>query len=143
MQSLAYASGVTLIIKVVLGRHRPRDTDSPYRFNPFSSNHSFPSGHTTAMFSMLVPWAVYYPHPITWGLVAVGGSGTALARILLNKHWFTDVLGGGAIGVVTGMLLARRHLRLSSSADKAHRIRVMPWVSTEQVGLSMIVQSTR
>ena len=138
-QSLAYASGATFFLKMVIGRHRPRDAESAFRFAPFSGNQSFPSGHTTATFAMLVPWAMYYPGPFTWGLVVVGGTGTALARIVQNKHWLSDVVGGATIGIVSGVLLSQRHQRLQSG-DVNQSYRLSPILSPHQTGLSFVMQ---
>lgn len=140
LQSLAYASGATFFLKMVIGRHRPRDTASAYEFAPFSGNQSFPSGHTTATFAMLVPWAMYYPGPVTWGIVAVSGTGTALARILQNKHWLSDVVGGATIGIVSGVLLSRRHQRMQSGHTSHLSYSFSPTLSPNQSGFSFTVQ---
>lgn len=138
-QSLAYASGATFFLKMVIGRHRPRDSDDAFTFNPFSGNQSFPSGHTTATFAMLVPWAMYYPGAVTWGLVAIGGTGTALARIVLDKHWLSDVIGGATIGIVSGVVLSQRHQRLqSNNTDQSYRF--SPILSPNQAGFSFTMQ---
>ncbi|MDX1531761.1 MAG: phosphatase PAP2 family protein [Rhodothermales bacterium] len=113
-----YASFVTNMLKGAFGRVRPLDGGDPFDFEPFSGHYSFPSGHTTLAFGLVVPWVVYYPGPVTYGLGAVA-VGTAAARVALQKHWPTDVLAGAFIGSATGYLLARRHLRLSPSAGGA------------------------
>ncbi|MEZ4699287.1 MAG: phosphatase PAP2 family protein [Rhodothermales bacterium] len=110
-QALGYAGLLTIGIKAVIGRHRPADSDSPYVFTPFSGDTSFPSGHTTAVTAILVPWALYYPHPITWALVGFGAGGTALARIAKNRHWASDVAMGGFIGTTMAISLSRLHHR--------------------------------
>jgi len=110
-QSMGMASVLILGIKVVVGRHRPDETDSPFVFSPFSGDTSFPSGHATAATAILVPWALYYNHPIVWGLVAAGAGGTALARIATHRHWASDVLAGGLIGTAMAVSLTRFHQR--------------------------------
>lgn len=72
-----------------------------------SSSNSFPSGHTAMAFygatllhkeygSSLSPW------------ISIGGYaaaiGTAMGRILNNRHWISDVLSGAAIGIFSAEL---------------------------------------
>lgn len=108
-QSVGMASVLVLGVKAVVGRHRPDETDSPFEFSPFAGVTSFPSGHATVVTAMLVPWAMYYNHPIVWGLVVAGASGTAMARIATSRHWASDVLAGGLIGTAMAVSLTRLH----------------------------------
>ncbi len=109
LQSFLYAGLTTIVLKEIVGRYRPAGSDTPYRFAPFSGRTSFPSGHVTAATAILVPWAMYYPHPVTWVAVAAAVGGTAMARIARTKHWASDVVAGGAIGGAFGYSLARLH----------------------------------
>ena len=141
-QSLLYATVATGVLKMLAGRKRPITSDSPYQFTPFSGNHSIPSGHATAAFAMLVPWAVYYPGPLTYSLVAFGAAGTAFARIALNKHWLSDVAAGSAIGTITALLLARRHQArrtpvLAASGRATPKLLISPHVAASQRGFSL------
>jgi len=108
LQSLIYAGAMSYGIKYTVGRFRPYEQNGSYRFSPFSGNTSFPSGHTTAAFAIMTPWVLYYPHPVTYGLFALS-TGTAIARIVREKHWATDVLAGGTLGFFTAYYLTRRH----------------------------------
>jgi membrane-associated phospholipid phosphatase len=132
LQSLAYAGGITAGLKAVAGRSRPEDLGGAYRFNPFGGDHSFPSGHTTAAFAILTPWVLYYPSKATYGLFALA-SGTAVARIALDKHWPSDVIAGGLIGFTTARFLTRRHLGSSRS------FRVTPSVLPDAVSMTVTV----
>lgn len=68
--------------------------------NPLT-DHSFPSGHTTAVFSVLVPlmfispWAMALLLPVA---VLVG-----ISRIYLGLHYPSDVLAGCLIGSLTAV----------------------------------------
>lgn len=108
LQSMVYAGVLSYGIKYTLGRARPYESDGAHHFAPFSGHNSFPSGHTTTAFAVLTPWVLYYPHPVTYGLFALS-TGTAVARIVREKHWATDVLAGGTLGFVTAYYLTRRH----------------------------------
>lgn len=63
--------------------------------NPLS-DHSFPSGHTTAAFSTAVPFIIAFPEmmPLFLSLSAVVG----FSRIYLGLHYPSDVLAGVVIG---------------------------------------------
>lgn len=125
LQSWLYSGILSYGLKYAFGRYRPEDGFGPDRFQPFSSNTSFPSGHTVAAFALITPWVLYYPHPVTYSLFGIS-TGTAIARMARNKHWPTDVIAGAAIGFFVGRHLVRRHtgeatptpaIKISSSAS--------------------------
>lgn len=138
-QSLLYASSATLLLKWITGRHRPNNSDSPYTFDPFSSNDAFPSGHTTAAFALLTPWVLYYPHWVTWSLAGIAASSTAFARIALNKHWLSDTFAAAIIGTSMGWVLSRRHQNLSSQASTTQAFRISPIITPNTSGISVVV----
>jgi membrane-associated phospholipid phosphatase len=113
-QAGIYAMAVSSVAKGLFGRARPHEAEHAAEFAPFSGHRSFPSGHTTLAFAITTPWAVYYPGPLTYGLVGLS-AGTAISRMTLEEHWFSDVFAGAALGAVTGYWLAKRHLRQSTS----------------------------
>jgi len=88
-------------VKAAVGRDRPA-LDDPVAT---ASGNSFPSGH--AMLSTIVYGAVVvavWPHlPARWRtpVAVVAATWVALigfTRLALGVHWFTDVLGGFAMG---------------------------------------------
>lgn len=129
-QSGVYAMLLSGAAKGLFGRVRPYEVDDPARFRPFSGHRSFPSGHTTLAFAIATPWAVYYPGPLTYGLMGLS-TVTAAARLTTEHHWFTDVVAGAAIGTLTGYWLAKRHLRDTTP------LRVTPVFGPDGGGLSI------
>lgn len=109
-----YAMAASSVAKGLFGRARPYESENPAAFAPFSGHRSFPSGHTTLAFALTTPWAVYYPGPLTYGLVGLSAA-TAVSRLTLKEHWFSDVFAGAALGSITGYWLATRHLRQSTA----------------------------
>jgi membrane-associated phospholipid phosphatase len=63
--------------------------------NPLT-DHSFPSGHTTAVFSLVTPFVAACP-VLAWVLVPVALS-VAVSRMYLGLHYPSDCLAGATIG---------------------------------------------
>ncbi len=137
LQSLFYTGGIVYLIKNIVGRYRPEENEGPFQFAPFSKHSSFPSGHTAAAFAILTSWARYYPSAITWGLVVAGAGGTALARIAKDKHWGSDVLGGGVVGFLIATSLSKKHQRVASSATIQNNISFVPIVGPGSFQMTM------
>jgi membrane-associated phospholipid phosphatase len=113
--SLALAGAVSTAGKFAFGRARPSDGGDSDDWHAFSHYQSMPSGHTTMAFAFATslgneihrPWA-------SAGLLALA-AGTGWSRVNDNKHWFSDVLAGAAVGVTSAEIVDGRwrvfHLR--------------------------------
>ncbi len=82
--------------------YRPPGVFSAEEFRLVGIGHkrvSFPSGHTTAAFSLaaLLCLQAGLSRRVRWGLLALA-LGVGLSRIAVGVHWPVDVLGGMAIG---------------------------------------------
>jgi membrane-associated phospholipid phosphatase len=101
--SAALAAIATQGIKRIVGRERPvEDADlDGYDFHLFTNHQAFPSGHTAAAFALATSLGDGIGR--TWARVGLFGlaTGTAWARMEAHEHWFSDVLGGAAIGVLS------------------------------------------
>jgi hypothetical protein len=117
---VAAAVAVTGALKVAVGRVRPRDvaTESD-RWQPFSGQASFPSGHAAIAFATAtaldrethagwVPWVAY---PLA-GLVG-------WSRVRDDAHWTSDVVAGAALGAWTA---AKTHDALRARERRAGRV---------------------
>ncbi|MFT5144830.1 MAG: membrane-associated phospholipid phosphatase [Rhodothermales bacterium] len=124
LEAVVYAGALAYGIKYSLGRGRPLDGFSASHFAPFSGNTSFPSGHTTTAFALITPWVLYYNTPLARSLFLLP-VGTALARMDRDRHWATDVLAGGALGILTARYLVQRHTGRANS-NRRSRVRVTP-----------------
>ena len=101
--SLVVGSAVLHLIKLVLGRRRPRDDMEMglYGFMPLAFNpdyNSFPSGHALTICCVAVIFTCVWPMwAIVWFSIAAL---LAVTRALLTAHFLSDVLIGAGIGLI-------------------------------------------
>ena len=114
----AAADGVESLLKPLVGRHRPSDGGTQWRFHPFRNDeqwHSFPSAHTVHAFGLATGLAMEARTP--WVAVPAYGVATivGLQRVYTGAHWGSDVIASTALAVVvagaTDRMLRRRGLR--------------------------------
>ncbi len=108
LASAAVAELTTLAIKFPVGRLRPADTDNQYIFKPFSGNDAFPSGHTTLAFALATSLSDEIHKAWVSAILYTGAAGTAWSRLNDQRHWFSDVLMGGAIGITGAKVMEGR-----------------------------------
>lgn len=108
--SLGAASALTHAIKYLLGRARPELLDS-HGIASFeilrlgSAYESFPSGHSTNAGVVAIALAIWFP-AMRWPILLAGAC-LALTRIVVERHYLSDVIAGFAIGTLTALALAR------------------------------------
>ncbi|MDZ7758079.1 phosphatase PAP2 family protein [Rhodohalobacter sp.] len=135
LQSVLYTYISVNILKYTFARERPLQNSSPYVFNFFDTNAtSFPSGHASNAFAVIVPWVVYYPGIYTYSMLALP-VGTAIARISKGKHWMSDVYAGALIGAFWGYRLSKRHL----DPTRSENIAITPFYGRNGGGVSLKV----
>ncbi|HWA68822.1 MAG TPA: phosphatase PAP2 family protein [Rhizomicrobium sp.] len=101
--SLTLGSAILHVIKLVLGRRRPRDDMEMglYGFMPLAFNpdyNSFPSGHALTICCVAVIFTCVWPlwWPVWFAIAAI----LAVTRALLTAHFLSDVLIGAGIGLI-------------------------------------------
>lgn len=103
-RSVPIAAGIVFfsyhLLKRSSNRRRP-----PSKVNETNYHHAFPSGHTAAATAVAVASAMAMSRDqprtslATLALIGVGiPMVIGTSRIVLDEHWFTDVLGGMAVG---------------------------------------------
>lgn len=100
--SLLLAGVTGVIVKSVVGRWRPYESDGAYKFSPFTTKHdAFYSGHTTMAFALAASVSdEVHKTWVTVGLYTLA-TGTAWSRMNDEKHWFTDVTAGALMGIAS------------------------------------------
>ena len=105
-------------LKLVLSRQRPyKIIEQLHTFGINLKDYSFPSGHTTASFSIATVIALNIPIAslFTFFLATIIG----ISRIYLGVHYPTDVAAGIVLGVGTSLLV---HFYLLEYIDELARI---------------------
>lgn len=96
------AWGVYRLLKLGLIRVRPFMNAPGFRSNTAPlDDHSFPSGHTLHAVSFTLIGA-HYVADLVWVLAPFTAL-VAASRVVLGLHYPTDVLAGGAIGMVLAL----------------------------------------
>lgn len=96
----------TVSLKHLIGKARPYASSRPLYIGPNlkTDYNSFPSGHTSLSFSLATVLSSEYPDYSV--LFYSWSSCVGLSRILLERHWIGDVVGGA----ITGTASARFYL---------------------------------
>ena len=82
--------GIVFGIKLLVKRKRPDGKDTL----------SFPSGHSAAAW-FVVPLYSWNPLVLLWALLV------SISRVVLRRHYITDVLAGGLLGAIFGIYTHR------------------------------------
>ncbi|MFB6468340.1 phosphatase PAP2 family protein [Cytobacillus sp. Hz8] len=102
--SLAVSHLPVQILKKLYPRKRPYLIleDTKFHSNPLK-DHSFPSGHTTAAFSVMIPFILFMPS-LGYLLIPLGVL-IGVSRMYLGLHYPSDVLAGAVLGSGSGILV--------------------------------------
>jgi undecaprenyl-diphosphatase len=97
------AGAVTIGLKWIFRRQRPPGEGRGFytRFD----RHAFPSGHAARSACIVVLLAPLLPRP--WGFVLppFWAGLVGLARVALQVHFASDIIGGWAVGLLIGLVL--------------------------------------
>ena len=108
--SVAGSGLISILIKRLVGRARPGSIDKlgfGY-FDPFSFSgvfSSFPSGHSTTIAALSTMLALRFPK--YWIIFAIVAVLVGSSRVILYKHYPSDIIMGLTIGVLFTLTLAR------------------------------------
>lgn len=121
---------MTSVVKYAVRRPRPTQysADMPGRFGSPEHQLGFPSGHTSVAAAVSTAYAMTFGlrHPDSgWRWVVYGGAGlatvfTGYSRVAAGMHFYTDVLGGIALGTAVGLLVPWMHRKGVSLVPTVH-----------------------
>ena len=111
--SLIVVGFFTQLLKFLVGRPRPNYTsfDGSFEFNFFSfasEYHSFPSGHSSTIFTLALVISFLFPKIRYFFLFLA--SIVAFSRVVVGAHFFTDILAGAALAFI-GVKLVENNLK--------------------------------
>ncbi len=98
------SAGLTInFLKILLGRARPKllQAADQYGFLGWQFNAdlwSFPSGHANTVIVLALALSLFFPRYRI--LFFVYGILIALSRVIVNAHYFSDILAGGLVAIV-------------------------------------------
>jgi membrane-associated phospholipid phosphatase len=138
LASSIIASGmITPAIKFITGRARPRENAGIANFRPFSvgysSNSSFPSGHTTEAFALASVIANHYEETwVTCASYSMAGL-AGVARSYHDAHFASDALAGAMIGTLVGKSVVVHNKLLRS-----RKMVLLPEIAPGLAGVRMV-----
>jgi undecaprenyl-diphosphatase len=98
---LCYA--VVSLLRLLFFRTRPDRQKYGGFFTKIDAG-SFPSMHTTRAVVLAILLAQFFAAPLISGLLVLGVLAVAVTRVLLHRHYATDVIGGIVLGAIIGWL---------------------------------------
>jgi membrane-associated phospholipid phosphatase len=100
---------------IMMGLVYPLKTMTHVPRPDYSSDNSFPSGHTAQAFVAAQFFQKEYGHRYPWlsaGMYTLA-TGIGVSRVLNNRHWASDVLAGAGLGMgsveLSYLLVAHHH----------------------------------
>jgi len=95
------------IIKLTTKRNRPKTLYKKERiFKLKTTSGSFPSGHSSNIFTLAVLLTTYYQTRLTITIIAfLTATLVSISRLYLGRHYILDIIGGTIIGITITILL--------------------------------------
>ncbi len=100
---------VNVVLKPAFGRERPTVSGGETVFHPFSSNASFPSGHTAEAFAVASVVAMRSDGWVVPTIAYTTASLVAVARVEQSAHFASDVFAGAVLGTAIGRFVVSRN----------------------------------
>lgn len=89
------------ILRLAFFRERPIKKKYKNLFQKIDAS-SFPSLHAMRAGVLAVVFAKVFNNPLVTGFLVIAMIGVVIARVLLKKHWISDVVVGLVLGAIVG-----------------------------------------
>ncbi|MEJ2505778.1 MAG: phosphatase PAP2 family protein [Ignavibacteriaceae bacterium] len=137
-----FLNGITTeVLKVVIGRSRPYGNDGNFDLDFFRFNeedNSLPSGHTSTAFTIATVLSQRIDNTYaTIALYSFAGL-TAVQRIYADKHWFSDVVLGAALGTAVGIKVVKLNSEYDDQ-ESSVKMNVYPVVGNRGYGAGLML----
>lgn len=137
------ATIVAEVLKLATDRLRPNvppNTGPFWQDSTYTTNGSFPSGHSVAVFSVAKVISDETPGNVWLHIgLYLAAAATAVTRVTAQEHFPSDVLVGSAIGYLVGGYVYRHH----SAADgrEGTPVQILPFTDafTHSMGLAVSI----
>lgn len=103
--SVILAAGLARGLKRGIGRARPTAGVGQYDFDSWSDQSAFPSGHTTNAFAISTTLADAIDDRRVEAVLYTLAAGTGVSRVINNRHWLSDVVGGAVLGTTVAKVV--------------------------------------
>jgi len=104
-ESLLITELVIQMAKTGIGRARPYNEEGAFSFHPLTLKEkwqSFPSGHSASAWALASSLAASTQNPYLDAFFYTLAAGVSLSRVLLDKHFASDVVAGSLLGFFIG-----------------------------------------
>jgi undecaprenyl-diphosphatase len=134
------ALGLTAALKELIARPRPFDAleDVQVKHRWSAGGFSFPSGHTSQAFSIATVISLKYQRVSVTIPLFLWAASVGIGRVYLGVHYPSDVLGGMAIGVASGLVawsLRSELNRFSSNVAGSEELNLLPFSEVNLISL--------
>jgi len=136
-----FLNGITTeVLKVVIGRSRPFSNEGNKDLDFFRINdedNSLPSGHTSTAFTIATVLSQRIDNTFaSIALYSFAGL-TAFQRIYADRHWFSDVVLGAAIGTIVGLKVVKLNSEYDSQ-NASIKMNVYPVLGSRGYGTGLV-----
>jgi membrane-associated phospholipid phosphatase len=133
-EAAVLSTGSGFVLRRILGRERPSETDDPGKW--FTASSSFPSLHSTAAFAIGTVLAESGNDEYRWVRRTLGyglGVYTAYERLRYNDHWLSDTVAGAGLGIATAQFVMHRR-----ASPQSGSLQVLPVPGGAMLAYTMI-----
>jgi presqualene diphosphate phosphatase len=116
-------------LKLCIKRLRPSYAEWQYHATVIADQYSFPSGHASRCVFIAAMAYVFASHKAALFVIcaAIWAMATSTSRVLLGRHYISDVVVGGVLGlVIAGALTEVRSVLLHETTRTCHIIACAP-----------------